>query len=506
LRSRVLTALPGLSVFSILWLLTYRSMDWASFVDGNYVVWQSLGRHFLQDQPWASLWVLHIQPPGLNVVEALDLASTPTGHGFLAAVFALSAAFSIFFVVDALTRVGVRARWASLTGVGYALLPSTVVYSLWPFSTMPTAFACSLALWGVALARRRPAAGVVTSAAGMVLLWAFRSSFPWFVVLAWLVALGVLLVRSSHVTRPRVSGLIGLVLAGGLVMTVQAHYLISFDLWSTSSWTGENIVKALDGSGDLKVTKDAVAAARQLGPCQGSLAEAIAAGNSPYWAPDQFLALPGCDAFRVHSTSGTEALDSALKDGASDGQWTGNFNSSQRLADSAVFTEVAWEIVKSDPLQLLRMAATGGVSGSRASGLSIYLAPSDDYYFVTPIRAAYHDKSLGGLLSLLFAPAALALTLLGIVLVASRRDRGRLRRLPLYYFTLALLAFHVTVSVLFEYGENNRFQAEVAPALVIMAALVLWSIIPPRDHLAPDASAAWRSRTLVPQDDDARSG
>ena len=493
LKHRLRTAVPGLSVFAILWLLTFRSFDWTSFADNSYAVWQSLGRHLLEDQPWASLQALHIQPPGLNLIEALDLATTPAGHGVLAALFALGAALSVFFVVDTLSLTGVRARWAALTGVGYALLPSTVVYSLWPFSTLPAIFACSLALWGVALARRSPAAGVVASAAGVVLLWLFRSSFPWVFVLAWLVALAVLLVRNSGTRRQVVGGLAGLMVAGGSVMAVQAHYLVSFGLWSTSSWAGENIVKALDGSGNLHVTQEAMDAAKRLGPCQASLVEAIAAGQAPYWAPDDFLALPGCDTYRVASTTGVEALDSPYKDGASDGQWIGNFNTSQRLADSAVFSDVAKEIVKGDPLQLVRMAATGGESGSRGSGLSIYLAPSDDYFFVTPVRTAYPDKTLGGLLSLLFAPAAATLTLLGLVLVLSRREKGRLRRLPLYYFTLALMASHATVSVLFEYGENNRFQAEVAPAFAIMGALVLWSVVPtrsPRPRARPAGPAS----------------
>jgi hypothetical protein len=110
LKHRVLTALPGLSVFSILWLLTFRAFDWVQFADSSYAVWQSLGRHLLQEQPWASLWALHIQPPGLTVIEALDLRITPSGHGVMATVFALSAALSVFFVVDTLSLVGVRAR------------------------------------------------------------------------------------------------------------------------------------------------------------------------------------------------------------------------------------------------------------------------------------------------------------------------------------------------------------------------------------------------------------
>ena len=470
--------LPGLGVFSFLWLMTFRNFEWSPWVEFLYgALWQGLGRQVLESDPWGSLSVLHIQPPGLMSIKALDLAVTPAGHEFLGATLFAFGALSVVLVVDSLHLSGLRSRWAALAGVVYALLPSTVLYTLFPFSTTPTIFACSLAIWGVATMRRAPAVGVIASSLGVFLLYVFRTSFTWVFVLIWLLVLIYLALRWSRRGRERVFAIGGVVLIGGLVAGIQIHYVTSFGVWTTTSWSGENVIKALAQSGNMSVTSQAIEAADRLGECEGSLARDLAGGNAPSWLPEHFLALAGCGALRQDSQTGIEAFDSPMKDGVYDGQRAGNFNWSQRLTNSKVFSRVAFEIIRADPMQLAYMAVSGGVSGSRASGISIYLAPSDDYGWVTGIREVYPNKTLGGLLSLAFAPAALTLILVGIVLVMLRRDGGRLRSSAAFWFSIALVSYHLVVSNLFEYGENNRFQAEVAPALLFSAGLSLWVIL-----------------------------
>ena len=213
-------------------------MDWNALVEGNYGSWQLLGPDALSDQLWESLAYLHTQPPGLNALMGLDLAATPDSHFLLALVFASMGVATVFFVVDALSLVGVGSRWATGTGVAFALLPSSVIYMLWPFTTGPTMFACALALWGVALARQSLLAGVGASVAGAGLLFLFRASFLWVFVLVWIGCLGVLVWKSAESRRQIGLGL-GILLSGGVaVMLIQAHYVTSFGIWSTSSWGG----------------------------------------------------------------------------------------------------------------------------------------------------------------------------------------------------------------------------------------------------------------------------
>lgn len=188
--------------------------------------------------------------------------------------------------------------------------------------------------------------------------------------------------------------------------------------------------------------------------------------------------LPGCELVSAGAVTGVKAFDSPDKTGFKDGGVAPNFNWSQRLAFSKVVSRVAIEMVKEKPSQLLFMALYAGPSGVRTSGAAIYLAPSISYSFVEDIRLVYPNNSVvAGLFQRLFAPAAVALTLLGLAAVLFRRA-NQLSGQPLYWFTLGIIGYHVGVSTFGEYGENYRFQAEVASALAIMSTLVLWRLVP----------------------------
>lgn len=486
-KYRFAAVLPGFTLFSVLWLVTFRSFEWVPWVEYLYAnLWQGLGRHLLETDPWGSLSALHIQPPGLMSVKALNLAVTPEGHQFLAATFFVFGALSVALVVDSLSLWGIGTRWAAFVGVLYALLPSTVLYTLFPFSTTPSIFACSLAIWGAVLLKRSPATGAIASSLGVFLLYAFRTSFTWVFVVFWLAALLLLAIRSSRSRTSRAVAIGGVAAVGAAVLGIQIHYITSFGVWTTTSWTGENIVKALAQSGNMRVSDKAIEAADRLGECEGSLARDVAGGNAPSWLPEHVLALPGCGTLRQDSQTGVEALDSPFKDGVYDGQRAGNFNWSQRLIISQVFSRVALEIVKADPMQLVAMATTGGVSGSRDSGISIYLGPSDDHGWITGIREVYPNKMVGGLLALAFAPAAMTLIVVGFILAVTRRDGRKLLSSGAYWLALGLVVYHFSVSNLFEYEENNRFQAEVAPALMFLSTLSLWAIFAGKSFAAKD--------------------
>jgi hypothetical protein len=150
-----------------------------------------------------------------------------------------------------------------------------------------------------------------------------------------------------------------------------------------------------------------------------------------------------------------------------------NFNYSRRLVMSKEWSAIAIAVVRERPSQLFKMALSSG-SGPRDSSLGVYLSPAEDYPGVTAIR----DKDLAaqplGFLSLLFAPAMVFLMLVAIAMATIGR-RIQLRRNPVFWFATGLMSYQILVSVLFEYGENMRFQAEIAPLLVIVGFIGLWA-------------------------------
>lgn len=479
-KPRLLAPVPALGIALALWLWTTRLFDLGASLEGPGS-WHYLGPHLLTDKLVESLLALHVQPPGLNAIRGIDLILTPGSHLLFTSIYLVLMLATVWIVVDTLIELGLRPLWAGAVGVVFALLPATVLFAFSANSTLPTMTGCALAVWGVARLRRQPALGAVVSAIGVLVLFTFRSSFTWFFAAVWLVGLAWRLRPSRGITGHwSRMGLTGVAGAAVFVIALQAHYAGSFGLVTLSSWTGENVFKALRQSNHLHVTPEAMAAASQLGPCHASLVTNIAEGGDVAWQPVAFYALPGCAELMPTELTGIEALDSPSADGVDDGAGRGNFNWSGRLQASAVFTDVMRVVVREDPKQLVYMAVAGGPTGPRDAGLSIYLAPPEDSAFMTGRRPAYPNKTFGGVMSLYFGPVTLFLAAAGVALALSRRDRSRLRPQPVFWFGASLIGYHVAVSTLVEYGENNRFQAEISPVLVVVAALVVWAVVPAR--------------------------
>lgn len=188
-------SLPGIALASLVWLATFTQLDYSGLVNGSYGLWQSLGSEYLVSDVFESLLSLHIQPPGLNLLSAVDLMLTPDTHLTLAALFLVMMISSIFMLVDTLRECGLRRRTTVGGGLLYATLPATVIYSLWPFSTAPTMFGSAMALWGVSLLRRRSLVGVAASCMGISVLFLTRASFTWLFILLWLALVALVVYR-----------------------------------------------------------------------------------------------------------------------------------------------------------------------------------------------------------------------------------------------------------------------------------------------------------------------
>lgn len=449
-----------------LWIGAFSRFDFAADAQGNIDdLWQSLGSEILAADPMGSIMLLHIQPPLLNTLFALDLAVTPHTHLFLAALNLAAMVGSIALLVDALTRVGIGYRFAAGAGVLYAVLPGTVAYSLWVYNVTLTGLFAITAVWGVALARTRPVLGASVSGVAVLGLVTTRSTFAFPILALWVAALIWLTWRNRSA---RLLGVLGAVLAIGFA--VQLHYFVNFGLVTMSSWGGQNVLNATRTAGVLTVPPAADEALRS-NPCASAALDALLEERLNVWDPGGLLALEECGDVVVQPERGVLAWDEQFRPGTEQL----NFNWRAGLAASGVWSDVAIQIVRGDPAQLVRMAVAppGGVL---ESGVARYLSRSENYRWVLPTAESLPFSQAGVWLSSVFAPVAWLLVIAGWVFAAvSRRWRSASR--PAFWFASGLLVFHISASTLLEYAEAMRFRAEVEPVLLFAAATAVWWIV-----------------------------
>lgn len=462
-------ATPGVVIAAVMWVITFLRWDASAYVTSEMnFLWQSAGIDNLRNDPWGTLQVLHIQPPGMNAIFALDLAITPSSHLVLLGINAAAMFATIIVIVDTVRRFGASPRYASGAGIAYALLPATIIYSQWAYSVAVIALLSVVAVWGISVMSQHPNLGVITSAAAIGFAALIRPSYTVPLVIAWALGLALVLLRGrGKIWAGKLwPGFAGIVAVLALVLVVQLHYVASFGLSTMSSWTGENLAKALSTSQSLSVTDKS---RQDIGrsPCQAQMLQALEEDRLNRWDWRAFRGLPACAELPALPERGVAAWDSPLK-GASEQE---NFVYSERLVASREWTSMMTTIVRDDPWQLLRMATTTEF-GPRNSGLGLYLGPSEDYPFVSDIRDAHPLAVPLGLWSLVFGPLAWVLAVGGVVVAVAYR-RSIVRRSPIFWGAIALATYHLAVNVLFEYSENMRYRAEIDGVLMIIVAIVL---------------------------------
>jgi len=467
--ARLVASGPGVLVFVALWLATVVPFDYrgATTRDIDFL-WQSLGIGFLVEDPLRSLGVLHTQPPGLNALYAVDLALTPDSHLVLLAVNALAVVATIVMLTDAIVRVTRSVSAAMVVGIIYALLPGTVLYSLYAYNTALTAFFAMLAVWPLSWALRRPTLAVTFSSLGALGLVLTRSSFIWPAMVVWC---GALVWWVTSRSGWRWTTLLGALVPLTLVLTVQVHYVVNFGLPFMSSWSGQNLAKALQTSDQLSVSPS-TRMMIEANTCHASIFTAWQSGELNIWDPGGTLRQNGCRELPPVTARGIPAWDVPLKPGSTEM----NFNEGRALVASEQWTGLMTTIVRADPLQLVRMAVTSE-DGFTRSAVGLYLRPSDDYPFLDLARAHLPTATIAAPVGALFAPALWILVLIGWLAAAFVR-RSALRHTAIFWFALGLLVFHAAVSNLLEYSENMRYRAETDPVLLLAGSLALMSLLP----------------------------
>lgn len=469
-------AIPGVVIFMLLWLVTWRNFDFASSVSENIdFLWQSLGNYFLTTDPLGSLSVLHIQPPLLNALFAFDLWVTPSSHLVLGVLYFLCALGSVVLVVDTSVRLGVPRVWAAVSGVILALLPGTVLYSLWTYNVTITAFLAISAVWGVALFKSRPVSGTTVSIFSVLGLVLTRSTFVWVLLIVWAVLLVFMLMKSRSRIGVRALrwSIVAVVISVGMGIALQVHYFSSFGLATMSSWSGQNMAKALTTSSSLHVTPSARAEIA-ADPCLNDLLIAFENRQVNVWDPGGQLNLPGCVAVPRASERGILAWDAPYK-GVLGLEGDMNYNMGNALVASQQWSSLMSIVVRADPLQLTRMAF-GTSDGTRASGVELYLSSAEAFPFISEQMKSLPFADQLNVISRVFAPVTWILILLGWVSALVVRS-APLRGMWAYWLGSGLLIFHALGSVFLEYGENMRFRAELDPVLLMLATVSLFSVV-----------------------------
>jgi hypothetical protein len=413
-RNAVLVAAAaGLTLFALEALHRPRAIDGLYFqaFTSEYLM-QTVSAADLRDEPWRSLFYLHIQPPVLDTLRALLVWLAPDGTD-RALVRSVDAGLYVAWGMAYVALVALAARWlARLASPAYgavaaallALHPATVYYATLVDSTLLSATLLTWMLYELWRFAQGQGSAARLSAAG-VLLFLTRSVFQWpFLV--------VLLVGLRLVGTPWRRGLRVLApLAVVMALYVGKQYAV-FGLTMTSTFAPDSFCKGIG---------------------------AFCPGNAPAELPP----LPESSAARVLSRTR---------------KTNGEYNYNQLAFLRRSFSQTV------EYRRLLRGLGPRDVLAVGLHNLDVYLRPSSHYgpHVIVdrlPWRRVY-DRLFSGWWLAALVGLATASALFGPARVPPGRALG-----------LALPALYVFgVTVLFESGENMRYKFFLEPVLFVFAA------------------------------------
>lgn len=463
--------IPGVAAFVVLFFWTNRRGGIASNVlEGLY---QNLGTTALREEMVSSLRVNHIQPPGLNLFFAVA-ARTTRPMLFISVFYFIASIGTVILIVRTLLDLGLGGRLAGGSGLLYGLLPSTVLSALYPYNTTFICFFVALLLWAMVSLRSRPLRSGVCWIVGALGIFMVRASFVWLFVILWILV-PLFLLRGATPRLLRWCSGIG-VLA---VLLVQAHYTFTFGIATTSSWSGQNYVRAVVASGAISPEDLIEAAGNDL--CLASIAK-----RPNFFG--QVSSLP-LSCFRGHDDLDGSLL--ALQDVKEAGFI--QQNSLARLQLSDRWDDLAGRVFRRHPMATLKLMLGRGQAPSSLELLARPAFSTEPYR--DNLRIGTPFLSLTRPLEAVFPSASLVAVLWGATRIAKRPRRANDIAVPLperdvYRVGLCLLAYAIVVGSALEYGENMRFLQEIYPMLVVLGAVSVWRLTRRRE--AGEAETAAR--------------
>jgi hypothetical protein len=447
----------GSLVFLIvyIWTSTRGGFLW----ENAEVLFQSLGEEALTIEPLTSLLNSHIQPPGLNALFAVSYQSPFGFDRTLQVVYFMASLATVLLIADSLVRLRTRRGIAISTPVIFALLPTTTLYALWPYTTTLVAFFVAGALWGLSFYKSNSIFGLIIWSLGILGIFSLRSSFIWPLAIATLLL--PLFFLQGKTKKILIVSAVGVV----PILLMQLHYFTQFGLLTTSSWGGQSVVKGLISSGVIG-QQDLLAAANG-DPCLESIADELKFWND---INDLHKSCTGPD---LANSGDALVLNKATK---VDGQ-TIQFNSLQYLNLSQYWNSLAFQTLKNNPTAVPQMLLG---TGALPSSLELSLTPGYFYLPITPnLPSGMPLLSITRPLGALFPVGALTVILLTVIASAQRSNRNLSHKM-LFVTSCTLIGGNIALTSAVEYGENMRFLVEVYPALAIAGALSIAYLWPSR--------------------------
>jgi hypothetical protein len=384
---------------------------------------QTVSIRDLKEQPLISLWNIHIQPPGFDLIRAalawiwrsgdrsdFDLLRLVDKSLYeLWIVLYGVMAFILCLWISALTRV-----WFGVCATLLFLMhPACILYASFLDTTFLTATLILwlyYLLWRLKEHRTTPVVFLILS---IFLLFLTRPLFQW----PFLLVLAGSLFLMKVPTRTIV---ISVGIAGIAIGAYTAKQAYQFGLPSTTSFTGLNLVHSIG----LRLNY----------------------ANVMKYVPQDRPA----EANKPKVLTRNEKIDGSV-----------NFNHERFL--------VANRVLQNEYFKRMRSASFTDLAKAYAENLGIYLGPSSRYtnHIIVnrlPWRSVYDSIFSAPVLPLLIALAC-------IVWMASTRSTD-------FFPTLGLclpLGFIVLASVLGEHGENMRFKFFIEPVLYVFLSAQLYS-------------------------------
>ncbi|HEU5306957.1 MAG TPA: hypothetical protein VFW97_06500 [Acidimicrobiia bacterium] len=432
--------------------------------------YQLLDVRLLREQPFASIFYLHSQPPVFNVFTAAVVQLPDSSvQSVLAGLWALAGLATALLVFATMARLGVRPWLGAVIVCLFVVAPETILTESWFFYSQLQILLTALALFALArfVADRRTWDGVlfVSCFAALVLL---RSSFHILLMVLVLVVVWRQLSLSSR-QLAAIAALPLLVVVGWSVKNV-----LVFDSWNNSSWLGMN-----------------VSYVAHAGVSQSECRQLVA---------DRTVSASACQvAFRKPSAYtrrfprptryGSAATDALYK---STGQ--PNFNAS-------LYDEVASQY-QHDSIELLRHGGVDAVARAELAAYTVWAEPGDDslqlradrrpiagyadwfdrLVLLRPVATGWNDparfEASMGPFPWGTALGSMSYTILALVGFAAfgvlagwrRGRRGTVLRTVVTVAAI-VLAWSLVVGNALDYRENNRFRVEAGPLLLVLAAV-----------------------------------
>jgi hypothetical protein len=201
--------------------------------------WQYIDPELLKHHLLQSLWYLHSQPPGYNLLLGLDLKVFGSHFGTAAHTFQIALGVAIALSLYALLfSFGVSRWWAAGLATVFVVSPSMILYENWMFYDYFVAALLLIAAAAFAHFERRPSAWRSFLVFGALATVCFiRSTFQ---IVPLLLVLAFMLVAFTSARRAILVGaLVPLLLVAGL----SVKNWVLFGTPSTSSWAGMNLMQ-----------------------------------------------------------------------------------------------------------------------------------------------------------------------------------------------------------------------------------------------------------------------